>query len=102
MDGEYALVFVLYDVNGEPLDKYYTVIFNLATGLENIKDNESEIHFDRSNKVISVAKEGVIELLDASGRLLKRVNGNSVSTADLETGMYIVKYNKNIVKVFLR
>ena len=102
VDGEYALVFVLYDVNGEPLDKYYTVIFNLATGLENIKDNESGIHFDRSNKVVSVAKEGVIELLDASGRLLKRVNGNSVSTADLETGMYIVKYNKNIVKVFLR
>ena len=52
--------------------------------------------------MISVAKEGVIELLDASGRLLKRVNGNNVSTADLETGMYIVKYNKNIVKVFLR
>ena len=97
--GEYAVVFVLYDVNGEPLDEYCTIIFNLATGLENIKDNESEIHFDWSNNVISVAKEGVIELLDASGRLLKRVNGDNVSTADLETGMYIVKYNKNIVKI---
>ena len=97
--GEYAVVFVLYDVNGEPLDEYCTIIFNLATGLENIKDNESEIHFDWSNNVISVAKEGVIELLDESGRLLKRVNGDNVSTADLETGMYIVKYNKNIVKI---
>ena len=97
--GEYAVVFVLYDVNGEPLDEYCTIIFNLATGLENIKDNESEIHFDWSNNVISVAKEGVIELLDASGRLLKRVNGDNVSTADLETGMYIVKYNKSIVKI---
>ena len=42
---------------------------------------------------------GVIELLDASGRLIREVNGNYVSIADLENGIYIVRYNENIVKL---
>ena len=74
----------------------------MTTGLEKIEDKGSEIHIDWNNSVISVAKDGIIELLDASGRLVKRVNGNNISIADLETGIYIVKYNEDIVKVVKR
>ena len=100
--GTYAAVVILYDVNGEPLDEYFTEIFNLTTGLEKVEDNESGIYYDCNNNVISVAKTGVIELLDASGRLVKRANSNNISIADLEAGIYIVKYNKNLVKVVKR
>ena len=100
--GKYALVVVLYDVNGEPLDEYYTVIFNLATGIEDIEDNGTGINYDSNSNEISVAKEGVIELLDAGGRLVKRANGSNISIADLEAGIYIVRYNRNIVKVVKR
>lgn len=97
--GEYAIVVVLYDVNGEPLDEYYTKIFSLTTGMENVEINESGFNFDCNNNIITVAKAGVIELFDASGKLVKRANSNSISIADLETGIYFVKHNKNIVKV---
>ena len=100
--GIYALVVVLYGVDGEPLDDYYVQIFTLTTGIEDVEDNESEIHFDTNNNVVSVAEAGVIELLDASGRLIREVNGNYVSIADFEDGIYIVKYNENVVKVVKR
>ena len=97
--GKFAIVAVLYDVYGEPLDDYFTQIFELTTGIEDVEDNESEIHFDTNNNVVSVAEAGVIELFDASGRLIREVNGNYVSIADLENGIYIVRYNENIVKL---
>ena len=100
--GEHAIVVVLYDVYGEPLDEYFTQIFELTTGIENIGYVGTGIDFDWNNNVISVAGEGAIELLDASGRLVKKANGNSISTADLEKGIYIVKHNGNIVKVIKR
>ena len=100
--GEYAIVIVTYDIDGKPLNGYYTQVFSLTTGLEKIEDKGSEIHIDWNNSVISVAKDGIIELLDASGRVVKRVNGNNISIADLETGIYIVKYNEDIVKVVKR
>lgn len=100
--GEYAIVVVLYDVNGEPLDEYYSYIFNLTTGIENIEDGQSVISIDWNNNVVSVAEEGVIELLDASGIVVKRVNGCNLSIANLEKGIYIVKNNKNVVKVVKR
>lgn len=100
--GIYGVVVVLYGVDGEPLDEYFTYTFSLTTGLEQIKDNESEISFDRNNNIISVAKEGVIEVLDASGRQVKKVKDRNVSTADLKAGIYIVKYNNNIVKIVKR
>lgn len=101
-EGEYAIVFVLFDVNGEPLDWYYTIIFNLTTGICNIGDNGTGINYDSNSNVISVAKEGVIELLDAGGKVVKRANGSNISIADLETGIYIVRYNRNVVKVVKR
>ena len=97
--GKFAIVAVLYDVYGEPLDDYFTQIFELTTGIENIGYAGTGIDFDWNSNVVSVAEAGVIELFDASGRLLKKVNGNNVSIADLETGIYIVRYNKNVVKV---
>ena len=97
--GEYAIVAIPYDVYGEPLDEYFTQIFELTTGIENIGYVGTGIDFDWNSNVVSVAEAGVIELLDASGRLLKKVNANNVSIADLETGIYIVRYNKNAVKV---
>lgn len=101
-EGEYGIVFVLYDVNGEPLDEYFTCIFNLTTGIEDVEENVAGIHYDSDSNVISVAKESVIEVLDASGRAVKRANSSNISIADLETGIYIVKYDKNIVKVVKR
>jgi hypothetical protein len=100
--GEFGIVFVLYDVNGEPLDEYYTCIFDLTTGIEDIEAGESGISIDWNSNVISVAGEGAIELLDASGRLVKKVKDRNVSTADLKAGIYIVKYNNNIVKIVKR
>lgn len=100
--GEYAIVVVLYDVNGEPLDEYYTYTFTLTTGIDNVKGENSEIYFDRNNNVISVAKEGVIELLDVNGRVVKRVYGNNISVVDIEAGIYIVKYNNNVAKIVKR
>ena len=97
--GEYAIVVVLYDIDGELLDEYYTKIFSLTTGIEKVGDNEPGISFDSNNNVISVAKAGVIELFDASGRLVKRANSNNVSIAGLEAGTYIVRYNNNTIKV---
>ena len=97
--GKFAIVAVLYDVYGEPLDDYFTQIFELTTGIENIGYAGTGIDFDWNSNVVSVAEAGVIELFDTSGRLLKKVNGNNVSIADLETGIYIVRYNKNVVKV---
>ena len=97
--GKSAIVAVLYDVYGEPLDDYFTQIFELTTGIENIGYAGTGIDFDWNSNVVSVAEAGVIELFDASGILLKKVNGNNVSIADLETGIYIVRYNKNVVKV---
>ena len=41
-------------------------------------------------------------MLDASGRVVKRVNGCNLSIANLEKGIYIVKNNKNVVKVVKR
>ena len=100
--GEYAIVVVLYDINGEPLDEYYTQIISLTTGLENIEENGAGINFDGNNNVISVAKAGAIELLDASGRLVKRANCSTISVADLEAGIYFVKYNNKVVKIMKR
>lgn len=100
--GEFGIVFVLYDVNGEPLDEYYTCIFNLATGIEDIEAGESGISIDWNCNVISVAGKGTIELLDASGKLVKKANGSNISIADLEKGIYIVKHNGNAVKVVKR
>ena len=97
--GKYAIVVVLYDVYGEPLDDYFTQIFELTTGIENIGYAGTGIDFDWNSNVVSVAGDGIIELLDASGRVLKKVNGNNISIADLETGIYIVRYNNNTVKV---
>ena len=97
--GIYGVVVVLYGVDGEPLDDYYVQIFTLTTGIEDVEDNESEIHFDTNNNVVSVAEAGVIELFDASGKLIREVNGNYVSIADFEDGIYIVRYNENVVKV---
>ena len=97
--GKFAIVAVLYDVYGEPLDDYFIQVFELTTGIENIGYAGTGIDFDWNSNVVSVAEVGVIELFDASGRLLKKVNGNNVSIADLETGIYIVRYNKNVVKV---
>ena len=97
--GKFAIVAVLYDVYGEPLDDYFTQVFELTTGIENIGYAGTGIDFDWNSNVVSVAEAGVIELFDASGILLKKVNGNNVSIADLETGIYIVRYNKNVVKV---
>ena len=74
----------------------------MATGIEDIEDNGTGINYDSNSNEISVAKEGVIELLDAGGRLVKRANGSNISIADLEAGIYIVRYNKNIVKVVKR
>lgn len=100
--GKFGIVFFLYDVNGKPLDEYYTCIFDLTTGIEDIEDGESGISIDWNSNVISVAGEGAIELLDASGRLVNKANGNSISIADLEKGIYIVKHNSNVVKVVKR
>ena len=100
--GEFGIVFVLYDVNGEPLDEYYTFIFNLTTGIEDIEAGESGISIDWNCNVISVAGKGAIELLDASGKLVKKANGSNISIADLEKGIYIVKHNGNAVKVVKR
>ena len=100
--GKFAVVVVLYGADGEPLDGYFTEIFELTTGIENVEDNESAISFDWNNNIISVAKAGVIELLDASGRVVKRASGSNISIADLEAGIYIVKYNKHVVKVVKR
>lgn len=100
--GEFGIVFVLYDVNGEPLDEYYTCIFNLTTGIEGIEAGESGISIDWNCNVISVAGKGAIELLDASGKLVKKANGSNISIADLEKGIYIVKHNGNAVKVVKR
>ena len=100
--GKFGIVFVLYDVDGEPLDEYYTCIFDLTTGVEDIEAGESGISIDWNSNVISVAGEGAIELLDASGRLVKKANGNSISIADLEKGIYIVKHNSKVVKVVKR
>ena len=100
--GKFAVVVVLYGADGEPLDGYFTEIFELSTGIENVEDNESAISFDWNNNIISVAKAGVIEVLDASGRVVKRASGSNISIADLEAGIYIVKYNKHVVKVVKR
>ena len=100
--GEYAVVAILYGLNGKMLDGYFTEIFNLTTGIDKVEDNGSEINFDCNNNVISVAKAGVIELLDASGRLVKRASGSNISIADIEAGIYILKYNKHVVKVVKR
>ena len=100
--GTYALVVVLYDINGKPLDDYFTYIFTLTTGLENVYDNGSVLNVDWGSNVISVGEEGTIELLDASGRLVKSTYGSSISVADLKAGIYIVKYNENIVKIVKR
>ena len=100
--GEFGIVFVLYDVNGEPLDEYYTCIFNLTTGIEDIEAGESGISIDWNCNVISVAGKGTIELLDASGKLVKKANGSNISIAELEKGIYIVKHNGNAVKVVKR
>ena len=100
--GKFAVVVVLYGADGEPLDGYFTEIFELSTGIENVEDNESAISFDWNNNIISVAKAGIIELLDASGRVVKRASGSNISIADLEAGIYIVKYNKHVVKVVKR
>lgn len=100
--GEFGIVFVLYDVNGEPLDEYYTCIFNLTTGIEGIEAGESGISIDWNCNVISVAGKGTIELFDASGKLVKKANGSNISIADLEKGIYIVKHNGNAVKVVKR
>ena len=100
--GKFAVVVVLYGADGEPLDGYFTEIFELTTGIENVEDNESAISFDWNNNIISVAKAGIIEVLDASGRVVKRASGSNISIADLEAGIYIVKYNKHVVKVVKR
>lgn len=100
--GEYAVVAILYGLNGKMLDGYFTEIFKLTTGIDKVEDNGSEINFDCNNNVISVAKAGVIEVLDASGRLVKRASGSNISIADLEAGIYVVKCNKNVVKVVKR
>ena len=100
--GKFAVVVVLYGADGEPLDGYFTEIFELSTGIENVEDNESAISFDWNNNIISVAKAGIIEVLDASGRVVKRASGSNISIADLEAGIYIVKYNKHVVKVVKR
>ena len=99
---KFAVIVVLYGVDGEPLDGYIAEIFELTTGIEKVEDNESAISFDWNNNIISVAKAGVIEVLDASGRLVKRASGSNISIADLEAGIYVVKYNKHIVKVVKR
>ena len=62
---------------------------------------EVEIIPADTNGVVKV-EAGVIEPFDTSGRLLKKVNGNNVSIADLEAGIYIVEYNKHVVKVVKR
>ena len=80
------------DVTGPSIPK--------AFGLKaTVEGDGTGIDFDRNNNLVSVAGDGVIELLDASGRVLKKVNGNNISIADLETGIYIVRYNNNTVKV---
>jgi hypothetical protein len=74
----------------------------LTTGIDNVKGENSEIYFDRNNNVISVAKKGVIELLDVNGRVVKRVYGNNISVVDIEAGIYSVKYNNNVAKIVKR
>ena len=96
---EFTVVVVFFDVNGELIEDYYTKSFNVATGVETVEGNNAKIKFDAKSNTISVAKAGVIELLDASGRLVKRANTSSLSIADLQAGIYIVKYSKNTIKV---
>ena len=92
----------LKSIAGESAPFEVEIIPTDTNGVEQVKDYGAGIDFDWNSNVVSVPEAGVIELFDASGRLLKKVNGNNVSIADLETGIYIVKYNKHVVKVVKR
>ena len=92
----------LKSIAGESAPFEVEIIPTDTNGVEQVEDYGSGIDFDWNSNVVSVPEAGVIELFDASGRLLKKVNGNNVSIADLETGIYIVKYNKHVVKVVKR
>ena len=92
----------LKSIAGESAPFEVEIIPADTNGVEQVEDYGAGIDFDWNSNVVSVPEAGVIELFDASGRLLKKVNGNNVSIADLETGIYIVKYNKHVVKVVKR
>ena len=92
----------LKSIAGESAPFEVEIIPTDTNGVEQVEDYGAGIDFDWNSNVVSVPEAGVIELFDASGRLLKKVNGNNVSIADLETGIYIVKYNKHVVKVVKR
>jgi hypothetical protein len=92
----------LKSIAGESAPFEVEIIPADTNGVVKVEDNGTGIDFDWNSNVVSVAEAGVIELFDTSGRLLKKVNGNNVSIADLEAGIYIVEYNKHVVKVVKR
>lgn len=71
--GKFGIVFVLYDVNGEPLDEYYTCIFDLTTGIDEMKEQRAESK----------------EIYDLTGRRVETVTA---------PGIYIVGGKKVIIR----
>ena len=59
-------------------------------------DGEMAILYDASEATIHIVnakEEGIICLFNTEGRLVKRVEGHTLSVAELGAGLYIVSYN---------
>lgn len=67
------------------------------TDVKHVKiDGAAEIHYSVLTQTIHVSnasEHSVIYIYNAQGQLVKKTNGTQISLANLNAGLYIVKYN---------
>lgn len=70
-----------------------------ASGESGVGSVENDATFVVTGNTVNVANGNGIELYDLSGRMLKSVNGSTLGTSDLNSGIYVVKSGNSVKKI---
>ena len=69
-------------------------------GIENVSAESNALQYDAASSIVFTATPSTIEIFNTSGVILKKAeNACELSTADLPTGIYIVRCGNQVIKI---
>jgi hypothetical protein len=78
---------------------------NVVASIKNVTNNASSIYLDKATKTLYVSgNESQVTIYDLRGSLVSAVSlkgNNTVNVSNLQRGVYIVKFGKNVSKIVI-
>ena len=101
-----AVIEIQFNSNGRVVTKSIEVEVPVATGMENIESSKAKVYPTLTNGRLTIVQEDKIapvQLFSSSGQLLQTIHLNalnsSIDISAYQSGLYLVKVGKQVVKV---